>query len=221
MSKKKYLVIDVETAGTLDEPLVYDVGGAVIDKNGQVYETFSFVIEEIFYGHADIMQSAYYAEKIPQYKEDLFYGLRSVATFDQVYEYVRDIINKYNIKVFLAYNARFDRNALNYTLQYLTDGENKYFLPYDVDVQCIWTMAKDTICKQKSYKRFCLNNGFLTARGQIKTSAEVVYRYMTFDEKFVESHTGLEDVRIESQIYALCRRQKKKMRLHYWDKMAV
>ena len=221
MNKKKFLVIDVETCGDLDTPLVYDIGGAVIDKDGKIYEFFSFVIPEIFYGCKELMQSAYYAHKIPSYKWDLLCGRRRVADFMQMRDFVLYLLKKYNIKVFLAYNARFDRGALNNTLQFLTDGKEKYFLPYEIDVQCIWTMAKDTICKQKTYKKFCLENGFLTERGNIKTSAEVVYRYMTFDKEFTESHTGLEDVKIESRIYALCRRQKKKMRLHYWDKVIV
>jgi DNA polymerase III epsilon subunit-like protein len=219
MLRKKYLVIDVETAGGLDNPLVYDVGGAVVDKYGKIYETFSFVIEEIFYGQSELMKSAYYAAKIPDYKKEIFEGKRTVATFAQVHNFINRILKEYNINVFLAYNARFDRNALNNTLQFLTEGKRKYFLPYETDVQCIWTMAKDTICKQRTYKKFCLDNGFLTANNRLKTSAEVVYRYMTYSIDFEESHTGLEDVKIETAIFAYCVRQHKKMRVHYWDKM--
>lgn len=221
MLKKKFLVIDVETCGGLDTPLVYDVGGAVVDKYGKIYEYFSFVIEEIFYGQSELMKSAYYANKIPQYKRDLFCGKRRVATFWQVRQYLHYLLKKYNIKTFLAYNARFDKNALNNTLQFLTNGEQKYYFPYDLDVQCIWCMAKDTICKQKSYKQFCLENGYLTNNGSLKTSAEVVYRYMTFDKNFEEAHTGFEDVKIETAIFAKVMRQHKKMRRHYWDKAAI
>ena len=44
--KNYYLTIDTETANSLDDPLVYDIGGAIHDKKGRVYETFSFVIYE-------------------------------------------------------------------------------------------------------------------------------------------------------------------------------
>lgn len=218
MKKKKFLVCDVETAGGLDNPLVYDVGGAIIDKSGKIYHKFSFVIEEIFYGQSELMKSAYYAAKIPDYKKEIFAGKRTVATFSQVYNYFTKLLKDYEVNTFLAYNARFDYNALNNTMEFLTNGKRKYFLPYETDVQCIWTMAKDTICKQRTYKKFCLDNGFLTANSHLKTSAEVVYRYMTFDPTFEESHTGLEDVKIETAIFAYCIRQKKKMRRHYWDK---
>lgn len=219
MEKKKFLVIDVETCGSLDKPLVYDVGGAIIDNTGKIYEHFSFIIEEVFYGCQELMQSAYYADKIPQYKQDLFNGKRRVATFPQFYNFIRYLINKYQISVFLAYNARFDKNALNNTIQFLTDNKYKYFLPNEIDIQCIWTMAKDTICKQKSYEKFCLNNGFITNKGNLKTTAEIVYRYITIDNNFIESHTGFEDVKIETLIFVKCLRQHKKMRKHYWDKL--
>ena len=55
-----------------------------------------------------------------------------------------------------------------------------------------------------------------TPRPQKK--AETVYRYITRDTDFVESHTGLEDVKIETLIMAYCYRQHKKMRKGLWEK---
>ena len=34
--KNYYLMLDTETANTLDDPLVYDIGLAVVDKTGKV-----------------------------------------------------------------------------------------------------------------------------------------------------------------------------------------
>ena len=48
--KEKYIVIDTETCNSLDDALVYDIGGCVIDNTGKVYETFSFVIAETYVG---------------------------------------------------------------------------------------------------------------------------------------------------------------------------
>ena len=39
----------------------------VVDKKGNVYKTCSFVNADIFLDEKDLMQSAYYANKIPQY----------------------------------------------------------------------------------------------------------------------------------------------------------
>ena len=34
----KALIIDTETTGTIDDPICYDIGFAVIDENGTTYE---------------------------------------------------------------------------------------------------------------------------------------------------------------------------------------
>lgn len=48
MKKNFYLVIDVEGAGEIFDAKVYDVGGAIVDKKGNIYESFSFLVNEIF-----------------------------------------------------------------------------------------------------------------------------------------------------------------------------
>ena len=78
---EKFIVIDTETANSIDDPIVYDIGGAIHDKKGNVYETFSFVIYETFVGMKDVMKSAYYAKKIPMYEEQLKSGERELVRF--------------------------------------------------------------------------------------------------------------------------------------------
>jgi hypothetical protein len=72
-------------------------------------------------------------------------------------------------------------------------------------------MACDTIYQQKTFIKEALKNNWLSESGNIKTSAEIGYRYMTNNTEFEENHTGLEDVEIECKIMALCIRQHKKM----------
>lgn len=48
--KKYYIVFDTEATNGLDDPLVYDLGFAVIDKTGKVYEAYSFVIYDVYVG---------------------------------------------------------------------------------------------------------------------------------------------------------------------------
>jgi hypothetical protein len=43
-------------------------------------------------------------------------------------------------------------------------------------------------------------------------TAEVLYKFITKDIDFVEEHKGLEDVDIERQILAYCKRQHKAMK---------
>lgn len=211
-----YLIIDTETAGGLENPIVYDLGGIVVNNKGDILHKFSFVISDIFY-QRELMNTAYYKEKIPLYERDIFHGRRRVATFEQVYLFIQWLLDKYQIKAVLAYNARFDLNALNNTRRYLNQGE--YFFPYALDKQCIMCMAQDTLCKQKAYSKFCHKNGYLTKAGRLRSTAEIVYRYIKMLNDFTESHTGLEDVLIEWEIWKKVVRQHKKMRRHYWDKV--
>ena len=74
-------------------------------------------------------------------------------------------------------------------------------------------MARQTIGKQKTYQKFCATNNYLTKhkKPQVRLTAEILYRYITGNNDFVESHTGLEDVLIETKIMAKCISQHKKM----------
>ena len=78
---KKVIVLDTETTNSLDDPFTYDIGWAVTDRKGNIYETKSFVIYEIFVGMRDVMRSAYYAEKIPRYWEDIKSGPQTCKAF--------------------------------------------------------------------------------------------------------------------------------------------
>ena len=44
-AKKYYLVLDVETANSTDDALVYDLGYVVCDKKGNIYEADSFIVQ--------------------------------------------------------------------------------------------------------------------------------------------------------------------------------
>ena len=222
--KNYYLIVDTETANTNDDnmndPLVYDIGGAIVDKKGKVYETFSFIIYEIFFGMQDIMNSAYYADKIPMYKEEINNGTRKIVTYFSAKRYIKELCHKWNVKAIIAHNMFFDYKATNQTQRYLTKSKYRYFFPYGIELWDTMKMAHDTICKQKSYINWCKENGFMTKhrKPRPQEKAETIYRYLIGDTNFIESHTGLEDVMIEKEIFAHCNRQHKKMRRKLFNK---
>lgn len=197
----------------LTQSLVYDIGWAVTDKKGRIYKTRSFVIAEIFLGMKDVMKSAYYAEKIPKYWEDIEEGKRTLTTFWNVHKALKDDIKEYGVKNIFAHNAGFDVRALNNTIRYITKSKFRWFFPRKIEIWDTLKMARQTIGKQKMYKEFCLRNNYMTKhkKPQVRLTAEILYRYITGDNNFVESHTGLEDVLIETKIMAHCFRQHKKM----------
>ena len=207
-----YLTIDTETANGFDDPIVYDIGGCIHDKYGNVYETFSFVVYETFYGMQDLMQTAYYAKKIPMYKEQIARGERIVKRYSSIKWYIRDLCKKYNVKAIIAHNMAFDYRATTRTERYLTKSKYRFFLPYGVPIWDTMKMARDTICKQWTYKEWCYNHGYLTKNGRVRATAEILYRYISGDNNFQEEHTGLADVLIEKEIFAKCMAQHKPMR---------
>lgn len=210
--KNYYIVFDTETTNGLGDPIVYDLGFAIIDKKGNVYETHSLIIREVFYGMKDLMQSAYYANKIPRYEEQIANGERKVVSLFEAKKTFSDVCKKYNVKVAIAHNARFDYRSTSKTQRYLTKSKYRFFLPYGIELWDTMRMANDTICKQVTYKRWCLKNGYMTKNNQVRKTAEILYRYISGQNDFIESHTGLEDVLIEKEIFVHCLRQHKPMR---------
>lgn len=200
---KNYLMtIDTETANSLDDPLVYDIGLAIHTESGEVIHTESLVIADIFTNN-DLMQTAYFAEKVPSYWSDISAGVRRMVTFRTAEKIVKNLIKRYDVKTVVAHNAYFDYNALNTTMRYLTQSRKRFFFPWGVTIWDSLRMAKTTLGKDKSYTAWCVANGYLTDKyKKPKMTAEILYRYLTKNHSFVEEHTGLADVMIEKEITA-------------------
>ena len=220
--RKYFIVLDTETCPcdkdyeevTPFNMFVYDIGWAVVDKHGNVYETKSYINRDIFFDEKMLMDSAYYKDKLPRYYEDIKNGTRKVATWYNIRKDLADTMKKYNTHTICAHNARFDDGATKNTQRWLTKSKFRYFFPKNTIIWDSMKMALDVIAKTPTYKEFCFENGFVTKhktpRPQVK--AETLYRYITQDVDFIESHTALEDVMIEKEIVAYCFRKHKPMR---------
>lgn len=221
--RRHYIIMmDTETANTitadngkldLTQALVYDIGWQVTDKHGNLYEEKSYLIKEIFEWEKDLMTSSYYADKIPQYLEDVANGKRVVASFYEVRKDFLDTMKRYDTKTVAAHNMRFDNRSTNNTQRWLTKSKYRFFFPYGTELWDTMKMANDVIATTPSYKKFCLENGFTTKHKtpRPKVTAEILYRYISHDLNFVEEHRGLEDVDIERQIMAYCFAKHKPM----------
>ena len=216
------LMMDTETANTLTKAdgkldmtsvFIYDMGWQVTDRHGNVYEEKSYIVKEIFYQEKQLMKSAYYAKKIPQYLKEIAEGKRIVATFYEIRKDFLDTLAKYDTKTICAHNARFDYNASNITQRWLTKSKYRYFFPYGVEIWDTMRGARTVIKDMPSYRKFCENNGYMTKHKtpRPRLTAEILYRFITKDTEFVESHTGLEDVDIERQILVYCFKRKAKL----------
>ena len=219
------MVVDTETANTYyDEDglnsssaLVYDCGWCVMATNGKIYEERSFINSDVFIKEKDLMASSYYANKIPNYWMDIWSGKRKVATTYEIRKAMMEDIAKYNIKEVMAHNASFDYRVLNATQRYITKSAFRYWFPKDIEIWDTMKMARDVILKMPTYHKFCEVNNLYTKTGKLSATAENLYRFIINNPDFEESHTGLEDVQIEREIFLYCRRQHKKMRKKLWE----
>ena len=116
---KYYMGLDTETCNgivtkddklDLSQSLVYDIGWAICDKRGNVYKTRS------------VMTSAYYAEKIPNYWNEIQSGQRKLVSIWTAWKAFKDDLKEYGIKNVFAHNAGFDVRALNNTISLLRFG---------------------------------------------------------------------------------------------------
>lgn len=212
------VVLDTETC-PLDKDLetvipsnmfVYDYGWAIVNKSGKVFLTRSYVNADVFLGESELMKSSYYAEKIPQYWEDIKNGTRILTSFYNIRKQFLEDLEMYGVTKCFAHNMRFDYGALNNTQRYYTKSKYRYFFPKEMEICDTLKMARQTIGKMPSYRTFCIKNGYLTKNHQLRMTAEILYRFISKDNEFIESHTGLEDVLIEKEIMAYCYKHKQK-----------
>lgn len=207
---ENFFVLDTETAGSVNYPLPYDCGYMVMNRKGEILAVRSFVVSEIYVDEPEMMKSAYYAEKLPQYEADLKNGNRALKKLYAIRKQVLADMETFKTNTVYAYNMNFDKRALDNIQKFVT---KKYsiFFPAGTEFRCIWNMACQVLLARPSYIKFALENGYVSSKGNILTNAECCYRYITKNVDFVEEHRGLEDVTIEAEILLKCFAQHKKM----------
>lgn len=209
---EKFLVVDIETCNKVEDALAYDIGLAVTDRKGRIYHEASYILYDTFILEKSLMKSAYYAVKLPEYEKELKEGRHELRQILTVKREIERLMKEHSISKVFAYNASFDYSGLNRTLRYITKSRYRWFFPYGTEIQCIWSFACSILAERSTYKKFCEENNYFTGKGKhYKSSAEVVYQYITKNPTFAEGHKGLEDVRIETEILAWCYSRKKKV----------
>lgn len=83
------------------------------------------------------------------------------------------------------------------------DGQNFILRDKTYPMFDIWGLACRYFLNNDEYKQMCLDNEWKTASGKyFKTSAETAFRYLSKNMEFIESHTAIDDVDIEAQIFS-------------------
>ena len=200
---ERVMMIDTETTNDIDYPFCYDVGYRIFDLAGNVYEEASYVNADIFLDK-ELMANAYYAEKIPQYWRDIWEKRRELLAWREIKVRIWEACGKYGVTIIAAHNARFDYRSLHLTQRYITTSRWRWVLPWGLEWWDTLKMAREVLKADENYRPWCEEHGYITLTNQPKLTAEIVYRYITQNEDFTESHTGLEDVRIETEIFKYC-----------------
>ena len=202
------LILDTETTGGFECPLVYDCGGAVMDKTGFIYRRFHYVVLDIISNPA-LMNTAYYVEKMPRYWQETAAGNIKVLPFADILRELTAMIDTLGVDTLAAYNLPFDDRAMRSTCEYLF--ENSGWLDRDVNKACIWAGACDSILHTKKFLKWAEKNGYISNKGNPLTSAEICFRYLTSNNGFTEEHTGGKDAEIEAHIMAAILRRRAKV----------
>lgn len=211
---RKFIVLDCEATQEVktrecraDAALVYDLGWIVTDGE-TVFEKRSLVISDVYFTRA--METAYYAEKLPQYAAGLLTGEWTMTNMVKARELFATDCADYDVREVWAYNCQYDRKALAHTCEVLSNGFVRDFFPASIKIRDIWGAAGSTICATAKYVRWCVENGYVSEKGNPTTNAEVVTRYLT-GEDFKEAHTALADCEIELAILMTAKKRHQKM----------
>ena len=210
-----YIVIDTETTNGFDDPMVYDCGWAVINDNGEVLKTRSYVVADIFIHEKELMKEAFFADKIPQYFKEIADGSRKLAWFENVRKMLKKDCKKYHVSAIMAHNMRFDYRSCTRTQRYLTKSKWRYFFPYGTEFHDILALSRHVLKKLDEYRNFCLENEYVTERKVNRYTAEIVARYF-FDKDFIEEHTALADCEIEYKILLECLKMDSDFETKMW-----
>lgn len=223
---RKFIVLDTE-ACPIDRNregvdgsnmLAYDFGWTVADREGNIYERRSFANGGILLGEKEKMKSAYYANKLPLYWEMINSKEMQLTSYNKIFKALQEDIKTYGVKDIYAYNMWFDFKTTNKTAEWLTNGKYKRFF-VGVEPCDIMKMVQDVVYNTPTYQKFCKENGYMTKHKtpRPQKKAETVYRYITNDTDFMESHTALADATIETVIATYCFAKHKKMRRYLFE----
>lgn len=207
MKKKFYAVFDTETIG-ISPKLVYDLAVVICDKQGNIVAQKSWLVREVI-TNPELMMGAFYAKRIfSHYLPALDSQTLRLFDFATVRGEFNEMLKTYDATTVAAYNIGFDRQAIKETCAHCNhDGS---FLETKADFADIWLAACQTLLNKRGYHDFAIEHGLISDAGNVRTSAEATYKFITNNPAFVETHTALEDSIIEAEILARIFRAKKK-----------
>jgi DNA polymerase III epsilon subunit-like protein len=204
---KKFLIFDTECIG-LDDRSIYDIAWQIVDRHGRVYDSANFLVEETI-TNPDIMAKAHYHKKIySHYIPMIADGEVTIRPWQEIIEAFRADLRHWNVSAIAAYNMSFDIAAMRAT--HGRYGDDKSVTDGRYDALCLWQFVCESILSRPKFQKIATELGwFKTSTGNVFTNAEKAYAYISGAWGFVEDHTALSDVEIETEIFVACMKQKR------------
>jgi len=166
------MVIDTET--TLEKQQAFNIAWQLTTHRGYQTEKKDFWLPEVLQDD----QPWYPTPKPPTARN---------ATKAQVKQQLTEDERK--IDIALAYNCPFDQKTLKATVDF----------EFTKPVKDLWTAAAVYLCDEE-YIQWAREKGKMTPKGNIKTSAETVYQFISGVDEWVEEHTAYQDTQCEKEI---------------------
>lgn len=147
--------------------------------------------------------------KIDYWKQEIENGHLKVLSWGAIMQQLAKDIKTYDITLFSAYNAKFDRCAIVDTSKAIP---YRTFCKGLWDLDCLDIMKiVEIFAKQKDFKKWADNHGAISDSGNYQSKAETIYRYLVNNNadiqtiapdsyNWAESHIALEDIDCEAVI---------------------
>lgn len=208
--KRKFIVLDVEG---MNGVAPYNVGYIIADRHGKIYQERSFALPQYIMasvdksnqiGQAIEMTARNATEILADFALPEKYRKYKAVSAEVFKRFFLADLKKHKISKIYAYNASFDKGRIS-------DLFGEDFQKIGAEWVDIIPLILRTKLLTRKYCQFCIDNGFITEKGNIQTKAETVYRYLTGNTIFEEEHTGLADCKIEYQILLAAIKTKRKL----------
>ena len=199
-------VIDTETATLWGE--VFDFGMVIINSKGTEITRYDAIVKEV-YDDVRKMEKAFYFNKVDSFYEPNLRCKRMVKkSWRTICIEVSALCAKHRVSIVSAYNLAFDRRVIKAT-------NEKYngfsMFPKGTKELCLWKFACETELQSSDFEELAVKMDWVSDAGNLRTNAEVAYKFMTGNLQFSESHTALDDALIELDLLKLLMEKHKEL----------
>jgi hypothetical protein len=192
-------VFDTETT-SIEKPFAYNIGWLIYDTDNQkVLYKADYVAEQIWH-NLELFTTAYFADKRDWYIGQMKSRKITMEKLGHITQTMCRVFKQFDVQAAFAYNSGFDERVFAFNCDWF-----KIKNPFDnIPIYDIRGYVHKQIAFDPQYLQWCDQNQAYTESGNYSTTAETVYRYITQNPVFEESHTALADSEIELEILLYC-----------------